>query len=166
MDETGAYNAIKPRLQGLGLDPQRIEDVTGRGTPDVNYNPGWIEMKYLAVWPVRPDTPVRIKTLVERPQQVAWLTRRWTSGGPAWLMVRVHHQYFLFAGPDSRAIRGGVPRREFEQISVWSTDQFGLGDWDALRGWLTWNLEGLGMIDRQRLEKARQPLITPGTITA
>ena len=159
MDETGAYDSIKPRLQALGLDPQRVEDVTSRGTPDVWYTVGAIEMKYLPAWPVRMNTPVRVSTLIDRPQQVAWLTRRWTKGGPAWLMLRVANQYFLFTGVDSRLVRKGLIRANLERLAVWRTDETGRGDWDALRNWLTWNLEGLNMLDRERLsaERSRVP---------
>lgn len=157
MDETGAYDSVKPRLQELGLDPQRVEDVTSRGTPDVWYTAGAIEMKYLPAWPVRPNTPVRIQTLIDRPQQVAWLTRRWMSGGPAYLMVRVDRQYFLFAGVNSRAVRQGLIRREFERLAVWHTDDQGRGDWINLRAWLLWDAEGLNMDQRKQLALLRQP---------
>lgn len=158
MDETGAYDSIKPRLQGLGLDPQRVEDVTSRGTPDVWYTIGAIEMKYLADWPVRASTPVRVTTLIDRSQQVAWLTRRWSKGGPAWLMLRAVNQYLLFTGPDSRAVRRGLIREELERLAVWKTDEAGHGDWIALRNWLTWNVEGLSMEQRQLLKAKRASL--------
>lgn len=151
MDETGAYDSIKPRLQRLGLDPQRVEDITSRGTPDVWYTAGAIEMKYLAEWPKRASTPVMVSTLIDRPQQVAWLTRRWLKGGPAWLMIRIADQYLLFTGPDSRLVRKGLISANLERLAVWTTDERGRGDWAALRNWLTWNLEGLRMIDRSRL---------------
>lgn len=159
MDETGAYESIKPRLQVMSLDPQRVEDVTSRGTPDVWYTVGAIEMKYLADWPVRESTLVRVQTLIDRPQQVAWLTRRWIKGGPAWLMLRVANQYLLFTGPDTRLVRKGLIRSNLERLAVWKTDERGRGDWVKLRNWLTWNVEGLDMIDGQRLRSKRSKVL-------
>lgn len=161
MDEAGAYEALKPHI--AHLDPQRVENVLSAGTPDVWYTHGAIEMKYLAAWPVRPSTPVRIDTLIDRPEQVAWLTRRWYAGGPAWIMLRAVNQYLLFAGPHSRWLRAGLTRHDMSDVAVWSTDQRGQGDWKLLSHWLTWNVHGLPASAWMRLTEMRNTMITKTT---
>lgn len=158
MDETGAYEALKPRI--AHLDPQRVENVLSAGTPDVWYTHGAIEMKYRPDWPVRPNTPVRVQTLIDRPEQVAWLTRRWYAGGPAWLMLRVVDQYILFSGPHSRWVRAGLTRHDMFDVAVWFTDQRGQGDWDMLSNWLTWKVEALPPLAAQRLRELQGRVIT------
>ena len=151
MNEAEAYEGLRPHLQSLGLDPQRIENVLSKGTPDVWYAGGAIEMKYLEEWPAFSSTPVRIRTLVDRPQQVAWLWRRWTCGGPAWVMVRIDRQYLLFAAPDARAVRNGLPRERLLKTAVWMTDVHGRGDFQELRSWLLWKDEELPPPQRAKL---------------
>jgi len=141
MNEDGMWNALRPRLAQLGLDPQRIENVAGEGTPDVNYSDGMIELKYLAKWPVRANTPVIIPKLVERKHQAAWLYTRWTRGGAAWLLLRVHHDLLLFSGYDVPTIRKGVTRSQMFDLACW----YALGGerlhhtdahWHRLAAWL------------------------------
>jgi hypothetical protein len=155
MNEAAAYAALRPRLQARGLDPQRVENVLAGGTPDCNYSAGWIEMKYLEAWPKRESTLVIIRTLVERPEQVAWLRRRWTSGGAAWIMLRVDRQLLLFAAPDARAVRLGRTRAELMRLACWKTNTQGVGDWEQLRDWLLWKDEELPPPARAKLLRLR-----------
>ena len=155
MNETLAYEYLRPRLQALGLDPQRIENVLAKGTPDVNYTLGWIETKYLEAWPKRPDTVVHVHTLEDRKEQVVFLLRRWINRGPAWLMLRVARQYMLFAAPDVRAVRLGLARDELLQLACWKTGPTGIGDYDELGCWLRWQDEALPLPARARLLRLR-----------
>ncbi len=70
------------------------------GTPDVNLCDGrWIELKTIAGWPARADSPVRIPHYT--PQQRVWLYRRWKySPGSTLLLleVRAERQWLLFDG--------------------------------------------------------------------
>ena len=68
------------------VDWQAVETGgTGRGIPDTNFcgpsdaGPveGWCEMKLATAWSV--DL---------RPEQVAWIHRRWRAGGRVWVAVR------------------------------------------------------------------------------
>lgn len=151
VDEAGAYTALKPRI--ASLDPQRVENVLNAGTPDVWYTHGAIEMKYLERWPVRPLTPVRVQTLVDKPEQVAWLTRRWYAGGPAYLMLRVDKQYLLFAGPHAKLVREGLVKPDLQALAVWKTDERGRGNWEALKHWLRWDPGLLGPVEGPRLRR-------------
>lgn len=56
------------------LDPVRIENKIGSGTPDVNSVAGWIELKCLPAWPKREDTVVRLPHFTQ--EQRTWLRRR------------------------------------------------------------------------------------------
>jgi hypothetical protein len=121
---TGAmWDALRPRLVDLSLDPVRVENMVERGTPDVNYTHGWIELKYLEAWPARETTKVALPKL--EVWQVAWLMRRWGAGSLAWLMLRVEDQLLLFSGWDSRAVKLGLTRLEMEELAAWrSVDGF------------------------------------------
>lgn len=59
----------------------RIETMTGRGVPDLNYcgagKEGWVETKLAKGWMVG-----------LRPEQVAWLMRRHRAGGKVFIAVR------------------------------------------------------------------------------
>jgi hypothetical protein len=106
----------RPTLKRLGLDPHRVENGLGHGTPDANYTVGWIENKYVAAWPVRATTPVRIGL---EAHQCAWITRRWSSGGAAWVLLGVGKERLLFAGPDVYDIYAGLTRHELLSRAVW-----------------------------------------------
>ena len=155
MDEGSAWQQLRPKLQALALDPHRVENVAGVGTPDVNYLIGNLELKWLQAWPRRPDTTVTIQSLADRPEQVAWLTRRWTSGGAAWIMLRVDRQLLLFAAPDARAVRLGRTRAELLRLACWKTSTQGAGDFFELREWLLWKDEELPPPARAKLLRLR-----------
>lgn len=60
------------------LDPRRVENTVGHGTPDINYLHGWIEDKQIA-FPKRPTTIVKLEHYT--PQQRAWHRKRRQAGG-------------------------------------------------------------------------------------
>lgn len=133
------WDSLRPRMEALKLDPRRVENVLGAGTPDVNYIDGWMELKQLPAWPARPDTIVALPKLRDRKEQVAFLTRRWMNGGQAWLMLRVKREWLLFSGYDVRAVRDGLTYQQLVQVACWHCP--GIGGWDKdrlrrLRGFL------------------------------
>lgn len=79
------------KAMGSRWHAQRHEDVLAQGIPDVSYGAsgvqGWIELKCLEAWPVRPDTVVKIDHLTQ--EQRAWLYLRGKAGGRTWLLLRV-----------------------------------------------------------------------------
>jgi hypothetical protein len=87
---------VKPVLEAHRLDPKRVENAVALGMPDVNYIEGWIELKYVADWPKREETPLRLGHFT--PQQRVWLYRRWVLGGKAFLLLRVAKEFLLFDG--------------------------------------------------------------------
>jgi len=78
------------------LDPVRVENKAGLGTPDVNYVEGWIELKWLRQWPVRETTIVRLEHYTA--QQRVWAMKRSRAGGNVWLLLEVKHEWLLFKG--------------------------------------------------------------------
>lgn len=120
--ETRLWEAFRPHLVDMRLDPQRVENVLSTGTPDVNTIPGWIELKHVDCWPKRPTTSVDVGV---RPEQAAWLIRRWSCGGLCWLVVRVERQIFLFSGWDALMVRHGLPTEQFKEAAVWRSDERG-----------------------------------------
>ena len=67
------------------------------GLPDINCTRGWIELKWLAGWPVGEKTPVRIPHFT--PQQKVFLIRRWLiQGDGAWLLIKVKREWLLLTG--------------------------------------------------------------------
>jgi hypothetical protein len=73
-----------------------IENAVDKGTPDINCLAGWIELKQLGAWPKRETSVVTIPHFTQ--EQRIWLTRRCESGGAAWLLLRVGHEWLLFWG--------------------------------------------------------------------
>lgn len=70
---------------------ERIENMVGRGRPDVNYCvagvEGNIELKQIARWPSRPDSPVSVPHFT--PQQRIWIRTRLSAGGRVYVLLEV-----------------------------------------------------------------------------
>ena len=97
-------------------DAYPIENSVWPGTPDVNYIHGWIELKKLPDWPVRPNTPVQVEHFT--PQQRIWLKRRCKKGGDAWLLLQVKRDWLLFDGTTAALYLGkGTTRRELMSVA-------------------------------------------------
>jgi hypothetical protein len=70
-----------------------VENMMERGTPDINWSGGWMELKYVAAWPKKEDTLVRTKN---RPAQIPWAKRRVAAGGIVFWLVKIEKTYLLF----------------------------------------------------------------------
>ncbi len=110
------WDAIRPQM--VGWHAVRIESrVTGSGTPDVNYNHGWIELKYKAAWPKREATPLRIEHYTR--EQRAWAQQRTAAGGRVFLLLKVgEHEWLLFRGATAAEYVGTSPRVELYRTSL------------------------------------------------
>jgi len=98
-----------------------VENPTHPGTPDVNYNGGWIELKWLPRWKRNCDkSPVLIEHFTE--QQRRWLRKRTEAGGNAFLMLQVKREYLLFTGDIAAEYVGRVPKPELieKTCAYWS----------------------------------------------
>lgn len=95
---------------------ERIENMVGAGMPDVTYcvrgHEGFIELKQIAAFPVRPETVVPIPHYT--PQQRIWARRRLAAGGKVYTLLEVVRpvpSYYLFAAEWSRVHLGKTATR-------------------------------------------------------
>lgn len=80
---------------------ERIENMVGRGRPDVNYCvvgvEGNIELKQIARWPKKPETVVEVDHFT--PQQRIWIRTRLSAQGRVYVLLEVvspvPHYYLL-----------------------------------------------------------------------
>src|SRR5258708_2976185 len=70
-----------------GLDPCRVENSVGPGTPDINFSRGWIESKSIQSLPKRDKTVVALAHYVSA--QRAWHVKRRMAGGVVFVALRV-----------------------------------------------------------------------------
>lgn len=104
MSEAAMWEALRPVIKQL--DPVRVENPAGPGTPDVNYVEGWVELKWCEQWPPR-GGPLRIDHFTQ--QQRVWLTQRRLAGGRAFLLLKVgEHEWLLFDGAVAAKVLGHV----------------------------------------------------------
>ncbi len=104
MSEAAMWDALRPVIKHL--DPVRVENPAGPGTPDVNYIEGWVELKYAEQWPPR-GGPLRIDHFTQ--QQRVWLTQRRHAGGRAFLLLKVgENEWLLFDGAVAAKVLGHV----------------------------------------------------------
>lgn len=108
MSERTMWDATRPLLSGL--HPVRIESLITPGNPDVNYSIGWMELKNIEDWPVRPATPVRVDHYTQ--EQRTWMLQRKAAGGRVFLLLRIEktREWLLFDGRAAARSVGLVPR--------------------------------------------------------
>lgn len=152
--EQSAWDGLRPVLQQLGLDPHRVENVLGEGTPDVDYAHGNIELKVLPKLPARAAT--RIKVPKFRGTQAGWLFNRWKAGGLSWLMVKCQRDWFLFDGGTAMDVWLGMTEELWRARAacIYPTG----ASRDTLGAWLRWQGDALPSLDRAvflRLELTR-----------
>lgn len=94
MDEGPTRRTVLEALRPL--NGVFIENVMGSGTPDINYVEGWLELKWLKAWPVRPGTVVRLPEFT--PQQRLFLLNRCRASGEARFLLRVGREWILLPG--------------------------------------------------------------------
>lgn len=129
MKESSLWVIIRQNLPQVHW--QRIETSTGLGIPDINGcwegKEFWVEIKYLPTFPVRANTPVKIKHYT--PEQRLWLRKRGQAGGQAWLFVRVGAEWFLFDHEAAQLVTG------------WTAEQWRTGAtlyWTRRPDWVGW----------------------------
>lgn len=106
------------------LDPVRVENPAGPGTPDVNFGgvidgerlEGWIELKWIRDAPLGDLTPVRVDHFTA--QQKIWLRRRWKRGGFVLLLIQVSRSWFLLDGATAARRLGHATMSELEEIAI------------------------------------------------
>jgi hypothetical protein len=106
-------------LTEAGLDAGSVENASGPGTPDIQYVGGWLELKWLAAWPKKADTPVVIEHFT--PQQRVWAIRRaQVDPQGIWLLLEVEktREWLLFRGQDVREIGKTLPQSELRLLAI------------------------------------------------
>jgi len=90
MAEKHLWATLRDALKPYGHF-DRIENMVGRGRPDVNYCvrgcSGDIELKQLPAWPAHSDTVVKVDHF--SPQQRLWLRQRCAAGGTVFVLLEV-----------------------------------------------------------------------------
>lgn len=106
MAEHDLWSTLRDRAKVHGHF-ERIENMVGRGRPDVNYcvraHEGNIELKQIHAWPARLDTVVPIPHYT--PQQRLWARSRLSAGGRVYVLLEVVRplaHYFLLGGEWAR----------------------------------------------------------------
>jgi len=88
---------MRERMRPYWDEATRHEDKFNSGIADVSFicggNHGWVELKQLDKWPVRPSTIVRCKHYTT--QQRHFLKAKGEHGGNTWLFVKIGRDYLL-----------------------------------------------------------------------
>jgi hypothetical protein len=74
-----------------------IENICVPGTPDVNFEGGWIELKVLPRWPRNLEKPVPRKSNL-RPAQRNWTSERCRASDRVYVLLDVGGELLLFQG--------------------------------------------------------------------
>jgi hypothetical protein len=107
--EAGLRATVRQHLAPYGR-LVRLEGNPISGIPDLYFNflgaTGWLELKHLDRWPVRPRTPVRIESL--RLEQVLWLEAETRARGRAFLLLQVGNEWLLLDTATVRSLWEGT----------------------------------------------------------
>ena len=117
MSEAALWDKVRPIMKRAGLDPVRVENLCGVGTPDVNYTNGWIELKQQDSWPKRATTVVRLDHDLMLGQRI-WITRREEKGGRAYVLLQVSREYLMFTGIVASTIIGEATQAELRAAAL------------------------------------------------
>lgn len=124
---------VRPRLQrdcqaaGLRFHLQRVENVVGDGTPDVDYLiagvAGKIELKYSLTHPHRDTSQVLGIRHGMRRSQIVYAARHVWAGGLCWCLIGTPHADWLLdlrkMSPAEMANIGALSPAELRKISAW-----------------------------------------------
>lgn len=97
--ESSFWQTLRKNVKG---HLERVENMVGTGTPDVNFCiegiEGWIELKHVHYWPKRGGAlKIDHYTLEQR----LWHDKRMKNGGICLLFLQVDRDYFLFDNHDN-----------------------------------------------------------------
>jgi hypothetical protein len=94
------------------------------GIPDLSYDiegmpgSGWIELKRLKDWPVRPGTIVRIKHY--SPEQKAWILRHGRFNERTFLYLQVASDHLLFDHETAQDV-GTLNKKVTKYAALWKS---------------------------------------------
>ena len=93
-----------------------VENPVYPGTPDISFIGGWIEMKKLDAWPVRPTTKVRLDHYTL--QQRAWARIHHHRGGQSYWLLRVQREWLLLHGAVAAEVVGTLTQAELKGRAI------------------------------------------------
>jgi hypothetical protein len=93
-----------------------VENPVYPGTPDISFIGGWIEMKKLDAWPVRPTTKVRLDHYTL--QQRAWARIHHHRGGQSYWLLRVQREWLLLHGAVAAEVVGTLTKEELKGRAI------------------------------------------------
>ena len=138
MSEKTDYQMLKKHMPNVMDRLDRIENVVGVGTPDVNYCidgvDGWIEMKSPKE-PVRPTSKLfKFKNNHSLNQdQMNWFLRQRNADGRAFILICTNKRWMLVEGEHADRIND-MTAQEICNIACWSLPKpISVGGWLALR---------------------------------
>lgn len=94
MSEKGLWGRVKKAIRDM--DPVRVENRVEKGTPDVNFTLGWIELKWQRTAPKRGGI-LKLDHELTLEQRI-WAIRRHRAGGKTYVLLKVGSEYLLFKG--------------------------------------------------------------------
>ena len=100
MSESNLWNKLRTNLVNAKVwqEATRHEDKLSLGIADVSFiqagRHGWMELKWVADWPVRDSTVVRIPHYSI--EQKDFLLRKGQAGGKTWVFLQVGGDHLLF----------------------------------------------------------------------
>lgn len=120
MSEADMRSKLCLRLRSLHAKP--IENKCAKGTPDVAYIGGWMELKWNRAWPTKSDSTVPFARYTNN--QRLWLRKHWSLAGRAFLVLQVKREWLIWAGCDAGPC-GYLTREELYRTSL-----FHMNEWD------------------------------------
>jgi hypothetical protein len=99
MSEANLWTTIRTKmLPDYWSEATRHEDAYQKGIADVSFvqlgRHGWMELKWVARYPVRESTVVRIPHYTD--EQRAFLRAKGSAGGMTFLFMKIERDYLLF----------------------------------------------------------------------
>ena len=125
MKESTARRRIMEILKRNKVPAVPVENVAYKGTPDICYSKGWIELKCLnsEAWPQNENAYVRVDHFED--QQRLFLSK-WTSlGGRAYVILTIGTIWFLLDGEYAWKNLGNSTAKDLQRNAIhWAPSGF------------------------------------------
>jgi hypothetical protein len=128
MSEGSLWSTLRKNM--AWQNAERHEDKFALGVADVSFAHagvhGWIELKFLPVWPKRAGTVVRVDHFTAEQRQ--WLKAKGAAGGHVFVLLQVAREYLLFRWQDIDVV-GTTTRDELTAAAmVWWRPRLDYGE--------------------------------------
>lgn len=140
MGEKTDYNLFKKHVLKHGDRIERIENIAGVGTPDVNYCidgvEGWIELKS-PIEPLRFNSKLFADNHKLNLSQRNWFLRQRNAGGRAYILIATDKRWMLIDGKYADIINK-LTVGQLHNVAEWrDIKPIFKSQWEALRMVLT-----------------------------